>query len=327
VNKILLWLIKHQRFIQLAIALITTGLAFGIIFINRDELARLLDFKLWNLTAVILVYILQFFVSALSSWLIINRLSGKSLEIINLIKIITVSRMANYLVPKSGGVYKAYVLKNEYKINYTKFIHIYAFFSWLTILINIGLVVLLILISMPDLQIGNYPVFILAAGLFLAILFAPLLVIRVFDFISPRDAFLSNISNKVQEIFITMLNQGRDFYFMVKLLGTLLLKFGLYVLLFKLLFAGMGAGIDISYAQIALFIAVEQINVVIFITPGNVGIMELLYGAIGGGIGIGVPEGVVASAVLRAIGYIVIFPFGIAFGGLKIYSSIKNKVS
>ena len=303
--------------------MIAIGIAFWFLFENRGDLIRLLDFQFWNLVIIILLYILQFFVTVISLWLIISRISGKSVAIINWIKIMFLSRMANLMVPRSGGLYKAYVLKSEYGINYTRFVHIYAFFSWLTILINLGLVVMLILIYMPDLQIGNYPVFYIMTVLFIGIMLGPLIANYFFSLISPKNDFLLSISEKVHEIFITMLNHGCDFSFMSKLIGTLLVKFGLYVLLFKNLFAGMGEGIDISYAHMALFIALEQINVIIYITPGNIGIMEILYGSISGAIGIGVTEGIVASALLRAIGYIVIFPFGIAFGWFKVYRLIK----
>ena len=325
-EKLLQWFTKYQRFIQMAIGVFSIGLVIWIVYINRDELRLLLNFQLWHLATMIFVYILQFFVSALSLWLIISRLGGKSVSTIDWIKIMLVSRMANYLMPKSGGIYKAFVLKKNYKIHYTKFIHIYAFFSWLTILINLGLVALLILISMPDLEINNYLVFPIVAGLFLSIMFGPLLVNRVFNFYHPRSIFLSNLTEKIHEIFITMLNHGRDMNFMSKLIGTQILKFGLYVLLFKLLFAGLGVGIDSNYAKMALFIAVEQMNVIFYITPGNIGITELLYGAISSAIGVGVAEGVIAAALLRAIGYLVIFPFGIAFGGLKVYRSIKLQI-
>jgi len=323
VKKRLLGFIKNHHPVQILIAVFTVGLVFWIVFLNRDDLVRLFHFQLWNIIAIIFVYILQFVTSAMALWFIISRLSSRSVPIINWIKIMFVSRMANNMVPRSGGVYKALVLKNDYEMSYTKFVHIYAFFSWLIILLNLGLVALLIFLFMPTLEMGNYPALLIITGAFFATLSGPLVVKRILDLFNPKDNFISGISEKIHGIFITILRHCRDINFMSKLVGALLVKFGLNVLLFKLIFTGMN--IEIGYAQMALFIAVQQVSALTFITPGNIGIRELLYGVLGGTIGIGLTEGVIASAVLRAVDYLVTFPLGIAFGGSKFFGSLISR--
>ena len=325
VKNIFHWIKKYQHSIQLAIGFLATGLAILIVYLNRHDLILLLQMKIWDLAAIYLVYLLQFMAAAIPLWLIIRHLSGKSVPIIKWIKIMFVSRMANHLVPKSGGFYKAYILNNDYKVSYINFIQIYAFFSWLTVFINLGLVTLLIYIFLPTLKIGDYHAISIMAGMFVITLSGPLIMKYVLDFINPKETLFSSISEKIHGIFVVMLQQGRDIELMSKLIGVLILKFGLNVLLFKLLFSGMN--IQIGYPQMSLFIAAQQVTIILFITPGNIGIRELLYGGIGGAIGIGVTEGLIASALLRVVGYVVVFPFSIAFGGLNVYRAIKARSS
>jgi len=317
------WLVKYRSQIQLVIGISATGYASWIVFISRDNLSKLLNYQSWILVTIILILTLKFLLDTIPVWLIISNLSGKSLPIIKWIKIMFVGRMANYLVPKSGGVYKAYMLKKEHEISFTSFINVYAFFSWLTISLNLGLAVVMIFIYMPTLKIGDYSAIPIVGGVFLATLLGPLAVKLILDLFAIKTVIFNGISEKVYGIFITLFKFGYNITFMSKLIGILIIKFGLNVLLLQLIFSGMK--VEIGYEQIALFVAVQQVSIIIFITPGNIGIRELLYGVIGGAVGIGVTEGVLASAILRAIEFVVIFSFGFIFGGSKVYRSLISQ--
>ncbi len=311
-------LIKHNVLIKQIIGIIAVGVIIWIVLKNKDALAYLTNLKASNLILLVVLYMLQFIAAAIPIWIIIIKLGGRRLSLFKWIKISVVGRMANYMVPKSGAVYKAHVLKSDYELSYYDFINSYAFFSWLTICLNIAVATLLIFLFLPDLQFGNFLALPVLGLLLLILVVAPFVARHTLKLFSVRNIYINMLLQKTMGVFKTMLVYGKDFRLMVELVGLTFIKICLNILFFFFLFTKIG--IEIGFGQIALFIAVQQISVLVFITPGNIGIRELLYGAVGGVVGIGVTEGIMASAILRAINYVVVFPLGLLFSGDRFFS-------
>ena len=294
-------------------------MAGWLLYNSREDLLLFFNLQFYNVLSLYLIYLLQFLISTIPFLLIIHRYRERAIPIIEWFKIMFVSRMANNLVSKSGSVYKAYILKNSFDFTYTHYFHVATMYSWLKVFMNLVLVSLCLLLFMPELKFGDYSALLIMGLLSIVVFLSPFAIDRVFYFLKPKTGFMLTIYNKVARIIMALIENAKDITFMSKLISLILMQFGLYVVLFKILFTGIN--IDIGYAELSLFIAIQQVSVLLFITPGNIGVRELLYGVVGGAIGIGVAEGVVVSALLRVVTYLVIFPFGLAFGGIKIFQA------
>lgn len=303
--------------------MITTCMAGWLLYSSREDLLLFLNLHFYNVLSLYLIYLLQFLISTIPFLLIIHRYRDSSIPIIEWFKIMFVSRMANNLVSKSGSVYKAYILKNSFDFTYTHYFHVATMYSWLKVFVNLVLVSLCLLFFMPDLKFGDYSALLIMGCLSIVIFLSPFIIDRLFHLIKPKSGFIFMIYNKVAGIIAALVENAKDITFMAKLISLIFIQFGLYIVLFKILFTGVN--IDIGYAELSLFIAIQQVSVLLFITPGNIGVRELLYGVVGGAIGIGIAEGVVVSALLRVVTYLVIFPLGLAFGGIKIFQTDKER--
>ncbi len=312
-NTTLSFLSRYKRIIQLLVAIISIGIIARLFAENIETFLGLLNFKVWHLVTLWVLYLIYFLVSAVPHWMIIERLSGKTVAFSKWIKIMFVGRTVNNLVTKGGSVYKAMMLKQNNQISYAKYIQIYSFFTWFTSFLNFGIASLVIIITMPGFKVNGILVMPFITGLFVMTLLAPWLIKPVMKWHKPESGLFLSLYEKINGIFEAMREHGQNRVFIAKLTGLVLIKFLLHIILFKIIFAGINT--EITFAHLALLIAIQNISVQISITPGNVGVRELVYGAVCGATGVGVAQGIMASAFLRAITYLVVFPPGIAFGG------------
>ena len=77
-------------------------------------------------------------------------------------------------------------------------------------------------------------------------------------------------------------------------------------------------GVNILFSKAALFNIVSKLSNQIVITPGNLGLRELIYSWLSEITNIGMSEGLIAAVVLRIVDSCVSITLGILFGGLNL---------
>lgn len=65
----------------------------------------------------------------------------------------------------------------------------------------------------------------------------------------------------------------------------------------------------------------------IFITPGNIGLTELTYGALAGASPAGVQHGIAAALLMRTLGTVVLVALGAALGGASVLVRDRRQLS
>jgi hypothetical protein len=70
-------------------------------------------------------------------------------------------------------------------------------------------------------------------------------------------------------------------------------------------------------STVVLFFVLSQLSTYVQITPGNLGVFELGFGALGSQLGIGLVGGLLVAALIRVTGYIALLIAGLALGGIK----------
>lgn len=83
-------------------------------------------------------------------------------------------------------------------------------------------------------------------------------------------------------------------------------------------------GIEPNVPDLALFLALYKLSTLVVLTPGNLGIREMAFGFLSQALGIGMAEGILASAMLYAVHSSLVIPLGLAFGSSHLFSHEKS---
>jgi len=316
------WFERHKRVFQWLIALVALALACNILLGRETELRRLTGFAIWQLAAVSVLVGVNQFIYAFRFLVIIRVVGDVGISYWSWFKIMIVGRFANILLAQSGNVYRAVALKGRYRLPYTDYVNISVFFAWVDALLTFVLAFALIVTFMPGLQLGGINAAAAVGTLVGATAVLPLLAEKILKALRPGKGLPATVHEKLHGVFATMTHHGRDAGLMagVTLLGLLL--FTVSVVLYSILFSGVGCAINL--ARIALFLAVCKVTSFVVITPGNIGIRELVFGGLGEALGIGMAQGVMVSAVLRVVEYGVVFPLALAFGGTQLLAKSRG---
>jgi len=300
------------------ITILSSIIVIKILHDNSWAFIKLLNFEPKHVLFILILFFVLFIISFIPVFLIFKRLSREPITFWQLLPVLTIGRMANILAPRSGIIYKAFAFKSNFNLSYTQYINIFALFSWLTLLLNLFLAAFMILMVMPGLKLFQFSVLYIIIGFFGVVLTGPFLIHYILLLFKFKRPLTVKIHEKLTGLFQAMTAHGKDKRLLSHIFFFSVSSFVLTVVLFKLIFVGMN--VPIGYEHIALLSIVRKISNLFFITPGNIGVQELLYGAVCESIGIGTAQGIIVSVILRLVGYIIIFPMGIAFGGIQAFN-------
>jgi len=316
------WFARHKKLLQWILALLFLALACKLLVDNKDSLIRLKEFRLRHIIALCAMYSGLLFIIAYRSLLIIRTLTDLKISFWNWYKIFIISRMGNILFSQAGNIYRAGVLKGRYRLSYTNYVNFYFFFAWVDTLLNFVLVLCLILLLRPTLTIGGIYGMELVGIVMAAILVGPILAEKILNALHPRSGVLVKVFGKLHGMVVTMLSQGSNVGLMVRIIILGLAGFAIGVLLLGITFRGMG--IQPSLTDLALFLALYKLSTYIVLTPGNIGIREMAFGFLSHVLGIGMAEGIMASAILYSVHAVLVIPLGMVFGSKHLFGREKS---
>lgn len=308
----------YRRFLACA----TLGIAIWVVVWYRPDLAVAWDMDIERVLMLLGLFLFQFVISTIPFLVLFQRLGKNEVQLLTWLKIMAVSRFGNLLLPQAGMAYRAVALKKGYGIPYTTYIHVYTLFAWMTTVLNLTLASVL---SLSVLAGTGAQERLLTGGLVaitLGIALAPFAVQPVFRWWPVKGKWLSCIRAKLEELVHAVTEYGSHLDLIAVVVGFGLLRFGLWILFFRIALSGMG--VQVTLAQLALFLAIWQLSSLLIITPGNLGVQEIVYGVVGGAVGIGAAHGVLLSALIRAAQYLVVFPLGLVCGGWGLLKSSKK---
>ncbi len=202
------------------------------------------------------------------------------------------ANLLNYLPMKFGTVFRANYLKKHYNLSYARF---GAFFLYLTVLITavtvlIGLIVLLLVYGLDRYE--SKVMFFVFLGTFIVMVFfafVPLpipkgsirLTFILRNFLLSRSQVRTNISAIICCIFFLVINML------------------LYSLRIGIIYKSMGQ--EVHFGGYLILGALGYVIMFLSLTPGSLGVRELLLGS--GAVALGVPleVGIFAAVIDRAI--------------------------
>jgi uncharacterized membrane protein YbhN (UPF0104 family) len=222
-------------------------------------------------------------------------------------------------------VYRAVLLNKRYGISYTTYLHVYMLFAWMTAVLNLGLASAL---SSTMLRGATTQERVLAwtlAVITVAIVLAPFVVAPLLGRLRTGTTWQARALAKLEDLAAAIATHGRNPRLIGVVLVTGLFSFGMWIAFFRVALSGLG--IEVGVGALALFLAIWQLSSLFIITPGNLGVQEIVYGVVCSAVGIGMAEGVVVSGLIRVIQYLVIFPLGLLCGGWGLVRRTGNSLA
>lgn len=296
----------------LAVAL--TGLGLYILS-HRDDFRIISNINPAILILVVLANVISQMVGALRS-LAVMRFLGLTMPVIEWLRVFIFARILSLSVPQSGNVYRATVLKMRHGFLVRDYVAAYSAYIILAFISMVCFTILVVLVANRGLTVFGYPV-------------AALLVLFVAFFIAAFYA-LGRLSTSAKGIvqrwgrwpaainaaFGAMITCLKNVRLVASIAIWGILTFSLGAAANWLCFADLGSFPGI--ARIVVYNLVSSVSYLVYLTPGNFGIREVAYGAIGSGMEELAATGIIVALILRVTGFVSLMLLGAVFGVLDL---------
>jgi len=284
--------------------------SFWVVIHDQEAIATIFEFHVWALP---LLFFIIFFYELLASWRfsIIGRAAGAlNVKLIDWIRLHFVGRFANTLLPQAGNIYRALFLAEDFGISYSSFIGMTAIKAWIESILAFAIAALLLTSFGEEFTLYEVPIYILLFCILIILLIAPFFF---FLLLKPSSQiaeikFLFRVRLRAWNILKTWVYWSGNKKFMFSVTAVTLLILTWSGVAHYAAFAALGVPIELPV--LVMFVVLLRVSSYISLTPGNIGIRELMYGITAGLMEFGVAHAVLVSALLRFVTYCVIFPLG-----------------
>jgi len=280
----------NKRLLQLVIQIAVLGYIVYYIFSRRVELGQLWNVDRIDIATVLVLIFVANIVRSYQLCYIAGNLDSK-IPFFDSSYITMGSTLLNYLPMNLGTIIKAKVLKKHCSLKYAHFISVMG----VTILITIfsgGLLGLVsTIISKPSLDTNN----ILLIGFFIISISIPIFLLYIpVSVISDKPGYIGTAMRDLILGFELIRKNGRGVLVLFLFTTTLLL---LAALRLWICFKALNTPITI-FGSI-MFAVVSNILLIVNITPGSIGLREVLIGAIAQFTGLSFERGLFAASLDR----------------------------
>jgi uncharacterized membrane protein YbhN (UPF0104 family) len=229
-------------------------------------------------------------------------------------RLFVLGRFLNSLIPQAGTFYRGLRLKEDYQVPVARYLGGFVAFTWLSTILNLAVASIVIALVEPDLEITGVSALTVTVGLLAAAAAGPPLLLWVVRRLRLHDGVWGWARRRLEELLTSALALVRDPEALGKFTVVGMVGLGIALLIFWGTFASLD--LDVSISAILLFFVLLQLSTYVNITPGNLGLLELGFGALGSQLGIGLVGGLLVAAVVRISGYIALMAAGLMLGGI-----------
>ena len=283
---------------------------------NRDSIQIAIHLNIWTIISIVLLSIFYHLLHSYRFRLVLEKCSGRQIPFFPWFRIYILGRFFNTAFPQMGNIYRSVRLKQDYNISYTRYISGFASFAWLDMSLNLTIATVLIFILRPDIKIGAVTawLFLLVAGVI--VMAVPVLSEIIFRKTNIKQSYLSWVHAKLSEVLTITVANLRDLTFLAKIILLGMIVFIRTLLIYHILFLGLGVHIDLS--ALTIFYVLFKISTFINVTPGNLGVQEIAFGFLSEQIGVGMASGILLSIITRIFSTSVVILLGLLLGGVDL---------
>lgn len=287
---------------------------------SRSDLSIALALDGWILTGIVAMQLLYYLLQGERLRIVMIKCSGRDLPFGPWLKLFIIGRFLNTIFAQAGNISRGIILKRDYGVSYTRYIAANASMAWMDTGMNFLLVAAIVLIFSADLSIGPFAAWKVLGLSAVATIAGPIAIEAAFRRLRLGFGPLIWLHNKSAEVLRVSVENLADRMYLLKIVLLGLAIFARTVLLYHLYFLILG--IQLDFAALAVFYAFSKLSFYVNLTPGNLGVQEILWGALGELVGIGMAQGVLVSALARVFNTGVILLLGAAIGG---WDLIQNR--
>ena len=301
----------NRSLLRWVLAIAFTAIAIWFVVRNPEPLTELARIDPLVLVAMVVLVFVNQFVSALRLGYAIEECAGRVVSAWIWFRLTAIGQFLNLIVPQLGNVYRAVMLKRDQDITYAQYAAGLFAFIWIDLLIGILLALGVVVVLAPDMPLGELPGLVVLACIFLAVLAGPFALERLLA--TRRSGRLAALQTRAAEILSAAAHALRQPRYVARALTLNIALVATQVASLHLAFQSVGA--ELGLAQLMLFQVLLRLSGQIVITPGNLGLTELAYGALASASGASTQVGIAAALLIRALGSIVVVALGLVLGG------------
>jgi len=221
-----------------------------------------------------------------------------------------------------GNVYRSIELKQKYSISYTRYISSFTSLAWMDTSINLIIAAMIIAVINPGFKIGQFLAWEVLVILIFVVVATPIVAEIVLRKINFKNRYLDWLHSKFAEVLLVSVSNLKDKVYLLKIVLLGLAIFVRTCAMFYVYFSVFN--VQISIPALVVFYALFKIGAFIIITPGNVGVQEVIYGFLSEQMGIGMAQGVLVAALIRVVGICSISILGLTLGGADLIQRRKE---
>ncbi len=291
----------------------------------KEELLFVTRLKTGDIVVLCFLMISIHIVSSLKWFSIFKHMNVTHISFKEWFKLLTLSRFLNLHFLQAGNLYRSVQLKKQYDLPYARSLSLITIFTWFNL--NFSLIFSIFIIQGFDKPVlFHYPAITVLTILLVINILLPIIFKIFFKSIKEEKRETSWFYGRINVFLDDFTECSQDlkliFHFLILSMITYSLLFSCIFVTFK----SIGALTTIS--NVALFSNLMIINNLIMITPSNLGVTEVLFGALSDQVGNTIGVGIVVAGIFRIINYITTLLLSLIFTGFsfKTISQLKNKL-
>lgn len=297
--------------ILFALALLATAL---LVWLRGEDVSALAALSLPALAALVALQLLYLWVQSGRFHVVLVRFAKREIDLWRWFELFVLGRFLNLFMPQAGNVYRALELRRRFDIGVQEFLVAFVNAPWLAMVLNFLFGAAAVALLAPEVPLAGVPLYLalLAAALVSAL--APLVALTLLPLVPQRFRATAWLRARLSEMVGVTLASLRERRYLLRVGAWTLVSF---VQASAMLYVGFVAlGIEVGVAEAIAFYVLLQLATYLQVTPGNLGLQELAFGALSAGFGASVSDGVLVSALVRVTGVVALLIAALPLGGL-----------
>jgi uncharacterized membrane protein YbhN (UPF0104 family) len=305
---------RIKRWLRWTIALVAMFVVVRQLVTDPEPLRRMWAAGPLTLLPMCALVVLNQGLMSLRFAQVLNHMGAPRLGFGAWFRLTSAGQMLNLFVPQLGNVYRGVALKRDYGISYLTWATGLVSFVWLDMVGGVLIAMLAIGLLEPRLRFAGVSAELLLALGLATIFFGPIAVAFAFERLPSRSGFVGRLQGRLTRLLSTASAAARSPGLMLRFFSlNVVVTIGQTATLW-LAFHSVAAVMPLS--SLLLFQILVKLTSQVVITPGNLGITELAFGALAHGSARTVEQGLVVSLLLRAVGSAMVVLLGVLSGGL-----------
>jgi len=304
---------RTKRWLRWTIAFVAMVVVSRQLVSDPEPLRRILRTGPLTLAGMCVLTVLNQALMSLRFAQVLNHLGAPRIGFGAWFRLTSVGQMLNLFVPQLGNVYRGVALKRDYGVSFLTWATGLISFVWLDMVGGMLIAIVAIGLLDPSLRFFGASGELVLSGALLAVFLGPIAAAFVFERLPSTSGFIGRMQGRLTTLLSTASAAARSPGLMLRFFSLNAVVTAGQTATIWLAFHSVGALIPVS--GVLLFQILMKLTSQVVITPGNLGITELAFGALAHGSACTLEQGLAVSLLLRAVGSAMVIVLGVSSGG------------